>query len=494
MSSSSSSSSLVAESERFERLLYDQVLPFWLKHGWDRKHGGIMTILNFDGAAIDTTKSGWFQGRAGWMFATAAYELLSSGADVKAERAKGEEFMAFARSCCDFIERHCRDQSQGGKLYFSVTREGKGIRNRRYVYSESFASIAHAACARAVPLSSSDKTAAAQVQKMHADLAVSHLEFFLRFSFVPGVMAPKYQHPQMMGIAPFMIALVTAQELRLCLDSSSSASSAVRVKVDPTSLLHASSGEKKKEGGLSSASLTSMSLNEVIDACIHRILNTFVKDDLRVCLEVVDSATGAPIWDHAEGRTLNPGHAIECSWFLMHEGRVRGNRRYIDRGMDILDYASERGLCPVVAKNGRDESALLMFVDLDRSKQSMILEHSSYYWWTHNELMIAALMAAVETAASDPARSRRYFQLYQRTARFAFRQFSVKNRICKTDTSGEWVGYLSNAQEPISTSVGSLFKGPFHFPRQLLVCSQLLKELASKMTTTTTSLTRSSKL
>ena len=28
-----------------------------------------------------------------------------------------------------------------------------------------------------------------------------------------------------------------------------------------------------------------------------------------------------------DGRTLNPGHAIECAWFIMHEGRHRGEAR-----------------------------------------------------------------------------------------------------------------------------------------------------------------------
>ena len=51
--------------------LVNDVLPFWVKHGWDREHGGIITGLGRDGEIIDDDKSIWFQGRAGWMFATA---------------------------------------------------------------------------------------------------------------------------------------------------------------------------------------------------------------------------------------------------------------------------------------------------------------------------------------------------------------------------------------------------------------------------------------
>ncbi len=34
------------------------------------KHGGILTSLDQDGRIIDTDKSAWFRGRAGWIFAT----------------------------------------------------------------------------------------------------------------------------------------------------------------------------------------------------------------------------------------------------------------------------------------------------------------------------------------------------------------------------------------------------------------------------------------
>jgi N-acylglucosamine 2-epimerase len=52
--------------------LLNDVMPFWLRHGFDHEHGGILTCLDRDGSVIDTDKSVWFQGRAAWMFATLA--------------------------------------------------------------------------------------------------------------------------------------------------------------------------------------------------------------------------------------------------------------------------------------------------------------------------------------------------------------------------------------------------------------------------------------
>jgi N-acylglucosamine 2-epimerase len=49
-------------------LLHD-VIPFWLKHGMDRQHGGILTALGRRGELLDSDKAVWFQGRAAWTFA-----------------------------------------------------------------------------------------------------------------------------------------------------------------------------------------------------------------------------------------------------------------------------------------------------------------------------------------------------------------------------------------------------------------------------------------
>lgn len=36
-------------------VLLGDVIPFWLRHGLDREHGGYLTALDRDGTGIDTT-------------------------------------------------------------------------------------------------------------------------------------------------------------------------------------------------------------------------------------------------------------------------------------------------------------------------------------------------------------------------------------------------------------------------------------------------------
>ena len=78
---------------------------------------------------MDTTKSVWFQGR---------FAFICSFAYNNVE--KNQEWLDAAKSTLEFIEKHCFDEQ--GHMYFSVTAEGKPLRKRRYVFSETFAAIA----------------------------------------------------------------------------------------------------------------------------------------------------------------------------------------------------------------------------------------------------------------------------------------------------------------------------------------------------------------
>ena len=60
---------------------------------------------------------------------------------------KKPEWLDAARSGIEFLRR--QGSGPGGKLFFTVTRDGQPLRMRRYVYSESFAAIANAAYSRA---------------------------------------------------------------------------------------------------------------------------------------------------------------------------------------------------------------------------------------------------------------------------------------------------------------------------------------------------------
>lgn len=377
-------------------LLHD-VMPFWLRHGMDREHDGIITSLDRDGSILDTDKSIWFQGRAGWMFAT----LFNT---VEAHR----EWFDAAGSCMAFLDAH--GYATDGKLFFTVTREGRPLRMRRYVFSEAFAAIAHAAYAKATG------------DMSYAEKAKRDFATYLKHSFEPGMMQPKIEpntRPQM-GIGALMIGIVTAQELRL---------------------------------NLGDVAISGRTCSAWADRFILEVQQFFFKPELGALMEVV--APDGAIIDHFDGRTLNPGHALECAWFILHEGRVRGEQSYIRLGLEILDCMWERGW-------DKERGGVFYFRDV-HGKPVQEYWHDMKFWWPHNEAIIATLLAWKVTGEE------KYARWHQEAHDWSFAHFPDAQH-------GEWYGYLHRDGTPSVTLKGNMWKGPFHLPRMLWYCAQILGE------------------
>jgi len=373
-----------------DRLLNDTV-PFWFPRSVDREHGGFLHCLDRDGSLVDTDKSVWVQGRMSWMLLT-----MYNGFDRR------PEWLEWARGGLEFIDRHCFDTD--GQMFFHVTREGRPIRKRRYAYSESFAAIAHAAYARAT---GSDQSAT-QARKL--------FDQFTRWNFTPGLMPPKFTDTRpMIGMGPRMITIVTAQELRANLGD------------DPV-------------------------LTVWIDRCIEEIRRWFVKPEIRCVMESV--GPDGEILDHFDGRTLNPGHAIEGAWFIMQEGRYRNDAGIVRLGCDMLDWMWERGW-------DREYGGIFYFRDV-YGKPVQEYWHDMKFWWPHDETIIATLMAWLLTGEE------KYERMHRQVHDWSHWHFADPEH-------GEWYGYL-HRDGRVSTSLkGNLWKSFFHHPRMQWTCWQLLE-------------------
>ena len=260
--------------------LLDDTIPFWLKHGWDREHGGYMSALNRDGSVLDTDKAMWPQGRFAWTLGN-LYNTVE----------QNPEWLAAAKSGIDFVRAHGFDTD--GRLFFHVTQDGKPIRKRRYNYSESFYSIALAAYANAANCDESREE------------AVRMFDAFTHLNFTPGAMAPKFADTRpTRGMGPPMIAMFTAQELRKHIDYAEA--------------------------------------DRWIDRCIEEIKTFFINHEHEAVMETV--GPNGELIDHFDGRLLNPGHAIEGAWFILAEAKHRGNDpELIKLGCTMLDWMWRRG-------------------------------------------------------------------------------------------------------------------------------------------------------
>jgi N-acylglucosamine 2-epimerase len=383
-------------SSQYRSALLEDVIPFWLRHGVDQKYGGYITSLNRDGSIVDTDKSIWFQGRGAWMFSTLYNEIENR-----------PEWLQAAKSGIEFLRQHGADPN--GKHYFTVTREGKPLRMRRYVYSESFAAIAYAA----FYVATGDESA--------AEDAVRNYEKYLWYSFEPGVMAPKTisgTRPTL-SIGPHMISIVTAQEIRK---------------------------------SLGDIAIQGKTCSQWIDWSLSLIENKFMSYDHQAVLETVGEQ--GEVLDHFDGRQLNPGHAIECAWFVMHEGKMRNEIGMIQTGLRMLDWMWERGW-------DREFGGLFYFRDL-RGLPVQEYWHDMKFWWPHCEAIIATLLAWQLTS------DEKYARWHQLVHDWSFQHFADPE-------FGEWYGYLHRDGRISNSLKGSLWKGPFHLPRMLYYNWSLLR-------------------
>ena len=266
--------------DRYQDDLKENILPFWLKHGLDRVHGGVYTCVDRDGTLIDSTKSVWFQGRFGFICAY-AYNNIEANA----------EWLSASKSCVDFIEQHCFDAD--GRMYFEVTADGKPVRKRRYVFSECFAAIAMSEYS----IASGDKS--------YAQKALALFKQILHFVNTKGILEPKYcEGVEMQGHSITMILINTAARIR--------------------------------------EAIPAVELDEQISLYIETLQRYFIHPEFEALLETV--GPNGEFIDTIIGRTINPGHCIETAWFLLEEAKYRGgDAQLTEVAVKILDWSWKWG-------------------------------------------------------------------------------------------------------------------------------------------------------
>ncbi|MEZ6152583.1 MAG: AGE family epimerase/isomerase [Pirellulaceae bacterium] len=372
--------------------LLNDTLPFWIRHCVDREHGGFMMSLDRDGTIVDTDKGVWQQGRFTWLLG----ELYNN---VEPR----EEWLELAKHGARFIDDHCFDPSDG-RMWFHVTRDGKPIRKRRYAFSESFAAIAYGELAKATG------------NEQYAEKARQTFRRFIEHNLDPQGVQPKFTDTRpVRGIGFPMITIAAAQELRESIQLSDA--------------------------------------NEWIDRSIDDIRRFHLKQDIQCVMETVSPS--GDIINHFDGRTLNPGHAIEGAWFIMLEGKLRGDDELIRTGSQMLDWMWQRGW-------DKQYGGILYFVDVNNLPIQEYW-HDMKFWWPQNEAIIASLMAYRLTGDS------KYADWHRMIHDWTYSHFP-------DNEYGEWFGYLHRDGRLSSTLKGNFWKGPFHMPRMQLVCWQLLAE------------------
>ena len=128
----------------------------------------------------------------------------------------------------------------------------------------------------------------------------------------------------------------------------------------------------------------------------------------------------------------------------------------LEKALNMLKWSLELGW-------DKEHGGVLYFVDVYNRPPEQ-LEHDMKLWWVHNECLIATLCALHLT--NDPIFEEWYDKLHD----YIFTHFPDKD-------FGEWYGYLHRDGTVSHTQKGSLWKGPYHLPRCLMLCEQILSAM-----------------
>ena len=298
------------------------ILPFWLDHAMDWENGGVFTCLDEQGNLYGSEKSVWFQGRTLWTLSK-AYNLIE----------RDPKYLRAAKNIYEFLGK-CVDTD--GRMYFTVTAEGRGIQKRRYYFSETFAAIGCAEYYRA----SGDARAVSDARK-YFDVAY---ECFTGVRYTQ----PKFNKESFAfkALSPVMIMLSTAQTMR-AIDS-----------------------EQKDRYA------------KIAKDCLDEILHGGFLTE-KALLENV-STDGTAV-DSPTGRIVNPGHSMEAAWFVMLEGILTNDQEAVEAGKRIIDITDPLGW-------DEKHGGIIAFTDA-AGRPPVQLEWDMKLWWPQCETMIAMRLA-----------------------------------------------------------------------------------------------------
>lgn len=380
-------------SDLYKEDMLTDIMPFWMEHGLDKVHGGVYTCVDRKGELMDSTKSVWFQGRFAFTCCF-AYNHIE----------RKQEWLNAAKCTLDFIEKHCFDNDR--RMYFEVMADGTPLRKRRYVFSESFAAIAMA------------EYALATGNQTYAQKALDIFKDMRRFLNTPGILEPKYLPTvEMQGHSITMIMINVASRIK-------------KVISDPE-------------------------LDRQIDESLHALKTYFIHPEFKALLETV--GPNGEFIDTINGRTINPGHCIETSWFLFDVAHDRGNdKELIDLGLQIFDWSWEWGW-------DKEYGGIINFRDC-RNLPAQDYSQDMKFWWPQTESIIATLYAYKLT------KDEKYLQMHRQISEWTYAHFPDHEY-------GEWYGYLHRDGSVAQPAKGNLFKGPFHIPRMMTKAHTLCQEI-----------------
>ena len=314
------------------------------------------------------------------------------------------------------MEKYCINSEADGRMYFTVTAEGKPLRQRRYYYSEAFYAMANAEYYH-VTGEAECLERAKKAYDIYWDLWHGAPD--------PAGLGPK-TIPETRSGRSFGLPMIYLNV------------TSVMMQADPA-------GRELYEARA--------------QACVDEIFRYSYHPELKCILENVGPDGEARTW-FTDGRIVNPGHDIEGVWFLLEHARRTGDQELVGKAEQIFNWAINAGW-------DKEYGGLLYFIDC-LGKPPEAYEHDMKLWWPHDEILISSLMLFRDTGKQE------YLDWFYKTLDYCKEHFS------DPEYGEWYGYLRRDGLPTQPSTKGSTFKGPFHLPRMLIQVDQMLGELTAE--------------
>lgn len=398
------------------------ILPFW-KKAVDKNRGGIYTCFNNAGdELLSTNKYTWSQGRFIWLWSEVV-RMIDEG-KLEGDR---EDYLVDLQKGVYFLEKHVF--LENGNCAYLLTEDGRKKKNNHFevydssIYADCFVALGLAKYAHLTRDSKRFGEVVALYSRIRERIKKE------AFKTEPYPIPAAYK-----AHAIPMIMLNMSQEMAEAAQD----------------LQHPSSDN-----------LLQHSLEYM-----REIMEEFCNENYRI-IEMLpdDQLTGV---ETTLDRHLNPGHAIESMWFVIHTAEREGIPKYTQQAVKAIEYAIRIGW-------DKYYGGLLRFSDPGGGKPRGQKEGHAYeklitdswdmkLWWPHAEALYATLLAY------DITGDQAIFDLYKKIERYVFNVFP------NPDTEiGEWIQIRDRKGIPTDEIAALPVKDPFHILRSMLLIIDLLE-------------------
>jgi N-acylglucosamine 2-epimerase len=404
----------------YVRHVEETLLPFWLR-AVDPVDGGVHACFNNEGTAlISREKYTWTQGRFVWVWSRLA-QMCAEG------RIRGDAaaFLEQAGKTVQFIRQHAILPS--GSCAFLLTSEGGTIKDDTSFFADCY--VVLGLCEYATV--ADDRSVLEDALKLFDSIEARLADGSFRtepYSIPAGLKAHSVPMIMLHVTNVLSEALQVAEHDRL--------------------------GDLLRHIGRYGG----------------EIMETFLQPEGHIAeyVPAYTEGTDRELKETLLCRHVNPGHSIECMWFVLEAAQRLGRTDWMATAIQTIKHTFRLGW-------DNEHGGLLRFVDLeggaplgrrigDPYEQLILDSWETKLWWPHSETLFAALFGSFLTGDGELR------ELYDRMHGYTFRLFPNPD-----PAAGEWIQIRDRQGAPVQVLAALPVKDPFHILRDCLLILELLE-------------------